>query len=57
MDFMTSLPSSAFGIQKFNSLFIVVDTLAKQAHLIPTTDDVKAEGVAKLYLELSQTHV
>jgi transposase InsO family protein len=56
MDFMTSLPSSAYCDRKFNSLYVVVDTLAKQTHLIPTTNDVKAEGVAKLYFEHIYKH-
>ena len=51
MDFMPGLPSSAVGNQKFNNLLVVVDTLIKQVHLIPTTKDVTAEGVAQLYFD------
>lgn len=36
---------------KYNSLFIVVDILTKVLHLIPTTTNVKDEGVTKLYFE------
>ena len=51
MDFMVNLPSSALGDSKYNSLYVVVDTLSKMVHLIPTTTTVKAEGVARLYFE------
>src|SRR5205814_2801079 len=37
--------------RKFNNLLVVVDTLIKQVHLIPTTKDVTAEGVAQLYFD------
>jgi transposase InsO family protein len=51
MDFLVNLPSSALNHSKYNSLFVVQDMLSKQAHLIPTTTTVKAEGVAKLYFD------
>ena len=51
MDFLINLPSSALGDQKYNALYVVVDTFTKMCHLIPTTTTVKAEGVAKLYFE------
>src|SRR5271154_6944464 len=52
MDFMVNLPSSALNEhQKYNSLFVVECMLSKQCHLIPTTTNVKAEGVAKLYFD------
>ena len=51
MDFLINLPSSMYNDQKYNNLFIVVCMLSKQAHLIPTTTTVKAEGVAKLYFD------
>jgi transposase InsO family protein len=51
MDFLVNLPSSALNGLKFNSLFVVEDYLSKQAHLIPTTTNVTAEGVAKLYFD------
>lgn len=51
MDFLVNLPSSALNDQKYNSLYVVEDMLSKQCHLIPTTTNVKAEGVAKLYFD------
>ena len=51
MDFLINLPSSMLNDHKYNSLFIVVDILMKMVHLIPTTTNVKAEEVAKLYFE------
>ena len=51
MDFMVNLPSSAIGDLKFNALYVVVDLLSKMTRLIPTTTNVKAEGVAKLYFD------
>ena len=51
MDFLVNLPSSMLNDHKYNSLFVVVDILTKMVHLIPTTTNVKAEGVAKLYFE------
>ena len=51
MDFMVNLPSSAVGDLKFNALMVVEDYTAKMARLIPTTMNVKAEGVAKLYFD------
>jgi len=51
MDFLVNLLSSALLDQKFNSLFVVEDMLSKQCHLIPTTTNAKAEGIAKLYFD------
>src|SRR5438552_10218555 len=51
MDFMPGLPSSAVRNQKFNNLLVIIDTLTKQVHLIPTPKDVTAEGVAPLYFD------
>ena len=51
MNFMPGLPSSTVGNQKFNNLLVVVDTLTKQVHLIPTTKDVTAEEVDQLYFD------
>ena len=51
MDFMVNLPSSAIGDLKFNALYVVVDLLSKMTRLIPTTTNVKVEGVAKLYFD------
>ena len=48
---MVNLPSSAVGDLKFNALMVVEDYTAKMARLIPTTTNVKAEGVAKLYFD------
>src|SRR5438045_9074775 len=51
MDCLPRLPSSAVGNQKFNSLLVIIDMLTKQVHLIPTTKDVTAGGVAQLYFD------
>jgi RNase H-like domain found in reverse transcriptase/Integrase zinc binding domain/Chromo (CHRromatin Organisation MOdifier) domain len=51
MDFLVNLPSSVLDKRKYNSLYVVQDLLTKMVHLIPTTTNVKAEGVAKLYFE------
>jgi hypothetical protein len=51
MDFMVNLPSSAIGDLKFNSLMVIEDYLTKMKQLIPTTTNVKAEGVTKLYFD------
>src|SRR5213078_1326786 len=49
--FYAWIATSAVGMQKFNNLLVVVDTLTKQVHLVPTTKDVTAEGVAQLYFD------
>ena len=51
MNFLINLPSSMLNDRKYNNLFVVVDILTKMVHLISTTINVKAEGVAKLYFE------
>ena len=50
MDFLVNLPSSALGDQKYNALYVVVDTFTKMCHL-PTTTTTKVKGVIKLYFE------
>jgi transposase InsO family protein len=46
MDFIVQLPPS----NGFTAVLVVVDRLTKMAHFIPTTDDVTAEALAKLFL-------
>ena len=46
MDFITGLPAS----RSFDSIFVVVDRLTKQAHFTPTTTDIDASGLAALYI-------
>jgi hypothetical protein len=45
-DLIIDLPLS----EGFDSIFVVVDRYTKQTHLIPTTKDVDAEGIAKIFL-------
>jgi hypothetical protein len=45
-DLIVDLPLS----EGFDSIFVVVDRYTKQTHLIPTTKDVDAEGIAKIFL-------
>ncbi len=49
MDFITGLPES--GLNKYNSILVVVDRLTKMAHYIPTHETITSEGVARLYLD------
>ena len=46
VDFITDLPDTHKGM---NSIMVVVDRLTKMTHFIPTTKDVRAEGVAHLF--------
>ena len=46
MDFITGLPTS----HMFDSIFVVVDRLTKQAHFTPTTTDIDASQLASLYI-------
>ena len=48
MDFITALPKVA-GI--FDSIFVVVDWLAKVAHLIPTRMTTSASNIAQLFVK------
>ena len=43
MDFMDNLPSSPIGNSKYNAPFVVIDSLSKMTHLMPTTTTVTAE--------------
>jgi hypothetical protein len=45
-DLIVDLPLS----EGFDSIFVVVDRYTKQTHLIPTTKDIDAEGIAKIFL-------
>jgi len=45
VDLITGLPPS----QGYDAIMVVVDHLSKQAHIIPTTSDVTAAGVAQLF--------
>jgi len=45
VDLITELPQS----HRYNAIMVVVDCLSKQAHIIPTTLDVMASGVAQLF--------
>jgi len=45
VDFITELLPS----QGYDAIMVVVDCLSKRTHVIPTTSDVTAAGVAKLF--------
>ena len=47
MDFITQLPRTTRG---HDAIFVVVDKLTKYVHIIPTTTDVNAVGVAELFV-------
>ena len=52
MDFMTGLPTSQDDSGgKFDSVYVVVDTFSKMCHIIPTTKNVTAQQVARLYFD------
>ena len=44
-DFITGLPEA----QGFDTILVVVDRSKKQMHAIPTTSEMSALGLAKLY--------
>jgi transposase InsO family protein len=46
MDFITGLPNSHGN----NAIFVVIDRLTKQSHFIPTTTDLDATALARLYI-------
>ena len=48
MDFITQLPRTTRG---HDAIFVVVDKLTKYVHIIPTTTDVNAVGVAELFVD------
>jgi hypothetical protein len=48
MDFITQLPVTKNG---YDAIFVVVDKLSKRAYYIPTTTNVTAPEVAKLYFK------
>jgi len=45
VDLIMELPQS----QGYDAIMVVVDRLSKRAHIIPTTSDVMASGVARLF--------
>jgi transposase InsO family protein len=45
VDLITGLPES----QGYNAIMVVVDRLSKMIHVIPTTDQITSEGIARLY--------
>ena len=47
VDFITELPDS----NGFNTIMVVVDTLGKRSHFVPTHTTVTSSGSAKLYLD------
>ena len=44
-DFITKLPL----VQGYDSILVVVDRLTKMVHLIPITEKISAEGLARLF--------
>src|SRR6202012_2478072 len=52
LDFIVELPSvvSELDSRTYNAILVVVDRLTKMSLFIPTTGDLKAEGLAQLYL-------
>jgi transposase InsO family protein len=48
MDFITQLPRTEAG---HDALLVVVDTLTKMVHLVPTTTSATAEKTARLYVD------
>ncbi|CAN4091668.1 unnamed protein product [Withania somnifera] len=54
MDFITGLPHS---FRKFDSIWVIVDTLTKSAHFLPVKTTYIAEEYARLYIkEIVQLH-
>ena len=45
VDLITGLPES----EGYNAIMVVVDRLSKLLHVLPTTDQVTSEGMARLY--------
>lgn len=45
VDLITGLPNS----RGYNAIMVVVDRFSKMVHIIPTTDTVTSEGMARLY--------
>ncbi|GMF20524.1 unnamed protein product [Phytophthora fragariaefolia] len=48
MDFITDLPRTK---REVDSIWVVVDRLTKRCHFVPTTKNVTAEGVARLFID------
>jgi transposase InsO family protein len=49
MDFFTGLPES--GKEKYDAIWVVVDRLTKDRHLVPCHTTVDAESLADLYIQ------
>jgi transposase InsO family protein len=49
MDFVTGLPES--GKEKYDAIWVVVDRLTKDRHLVPCHTTVDAESLADLYIQ------
>lgn len=52
MDFVTGLPEK----EGYDTILVVVDRLTKMAHYIPTSSNINAKGLAKLFLEKIVKH-
>ena len=50
MDFITGLPLSKFRGKVYDSVLVVVDRYIKLARYIPTTKDIIAPELAKLFI-------
>ena len=52
VDLITGLPES----QGYNAIMVVVDRLSKLIHVLPTTDTVTSEGIARLFRDFVWKH-
>lgn len=51
MNFMISLPQSR--LEKYNTIFMIIDRLSKVASFVPTKTDADAMSTTVLFLELA----